>query len=522
MTLRDILRVVFRHKIVVITVFMTIMATVIISLELRIPVYESRVKILVTGKMPKDVEVQRELGPGSLVETQRLLVKSLPVIERTVKALKLYQRPLDYEKQFASKLKAFLIERQVEKLKHRLEKMNPEQRMAFLYRRAVRELMGKISTSPVGKDTSIFEIIVRDYSPIGSAIIANAVSRSYVIFDLEQQIAELQLTYGEKNATIIKLENHIKKLQDFLDGKPLLNIDAIGPASVKIIDQAKMGTMVKMRPSRRSALIAGFIVSIITSIVLAFIFDYADQRFKSPQEVETFLNLPLLGSIPKGKYKDLLLISDKKNPTLKHSQTFLNLSEQIYLLMKTKNLKSILITDAEGSEDTAKIIANLSAVLSHKGGLRVLIIDANLRTPEMSKIFNISNVPGLADVLEKKISFEDAVQNLNSNLTILSAGETILNPTTLLESDTMSDLIKKVQEQYDLIFINSSDLKNFIDAVVLSSITDGVIIVVNEGKTRRHVVKDAIIPLEQKKVNILGVILNNRKYVIPEIIYKIT
>jgi capsular exopolysaccharide synthesis family protein len=521
MTLRDILRVVFRYKLIVITVFMTIMVTVIIGLELRTPLYESRVKILVTGKMPKDVEVQRELGPGSLIETQRVLVKSLPVIERTVKALKLYQRPLDYERQFASRLKAFLIDRHIEKLKLRLEKMTPEQRMAFLYRRAVGNLMGRISTRPVGKDTSIFEIIVRDYSPAGAAIIANSISRSYVIFDLEQQIAELQLIYGEKNATIIKLENHIKKLQDSLNGKPLPDIDAIGPASVKIIDQAKMGTMVRMRPSRRSALIAGFIMSLVTSIVLAFIFDYADQTFKSPQDVKSFLNLPLLGSIPKKKRKNQPLITEI-NPVTEYTQSFLNLSEQIYLSMKAKNLKTLLITDAEGSEDTVKIIANLSAVLAYKAGHKVLIIDANLRTPEVSKIFKISNVPGLADVLEGKISFEDAVQNLDSNLTVLPAGETILNPINLLESSTMSDLIKRIQGKYDLIFINSADLKNFIDAVVLSSVIDGVILVVNEGKTRRHVVKNAIIPLEQKKVNILGIILNNRKYVIPKIIYKIT
>jgi capsular exopolysaccharide synthesis family protein len=246
-----------------------------------------------------------------------------------------------------------------------------------------------------------------------------------------------------------------------------------------------------------------------------------DQTFKSPQDVEGFLKLPVLGAIPKRKAKDALLIKDTKLIT-DYAQSYQNLSEQIYLLMKDKNLKSILITDAEASEETPAVIANLGIYLSHKAGHKALIIDANLRTPSMHRLFNVSNKPGLADVLEGKTSFDDAVQNVDSTLFVLPAGDTIFNPSTILDSSKLSNAIKTAKENYEVVFIACADLKNFTDAAVLASNVNNIVLVINEGKINRQVVKRVIAPLEQKKANLIGVILNNRSLVLPKIIYKLT
>jgi len=521
-TLRDVLRVFFRHKLIVITVFITMMVSVYLATELRTPRYEAYVKILVSGKMQKDLEVQRELGPGSLVETQMELLKSRPIIERTVKALKLYAIPLDYEKRFATRLKAALIDRQVKKLKRELENMTPEQRQAFLFNKALGELSGKISTYRVGEG-SVFMIAAQDFSPVGAAVIANVISRSYVIFDIEQQIAELQLTYGEKNLTIKKLEQHIERLKETLDGRVLSDVEALGPASVKIVAQATWGSPLPMRPSQPAALIIGFIMSVVSSFVLAFGFEYFNQTFKSPQDIERFLNIPFLGSIPKIKSKDKLLsIVDNPLTTNKYIQSFQLLSNQLTLFLKDKNLKSVLITDAEDSKGMGVVVATLGTYLAKKLGRKVLIIDANLRFPSMSKIFNIADIPGLTDVLEGKSLFEYVVQDLGGNLYVLPTSDTVLNPVTLLDSSVMPDVIKKAEEQYEIVFVGCASLKNFTDAVIVSSITDGTVLVINEGKVRRQVIKNAIAPLEQRKANIIGAILNNRTYPIPGIIYKIT
>jgi capsular exopolysaccharide synthesis family protein len=518
-TLRDVFTVIFRHKLVNIIVFIMVMTTVYIGVKLRTPSYMASVKILVSGQMQKDVEVQRALGMGSLTGTQMALVVSKPIIERTVKALNLHKRPFDYEKRYASKLKKIFIDHRTKQFNRSLEAMTLKQQEAFLFNTAVGDLSGKIGINPHG-ESSLFFISVTDYSPQAAATIANVLSRSYVIFDIEQQIAALQLTYGEKNATIIKLANYIEKLEESLDGRILPAIEAIGPASVKIVAQAEWGARIRLRPNKTVALVLAFIMSIAGGVLLSFGFEYFDQTFKSAQDIERFLKKPFLGSIPERRFKKQVLIKNTNTAT-KHSQSFQNLSNKIYLLMKNKNLKSLILSDAEGSKETAIVTANLGLYLSYTG-CSVLIIDANLRNSSMNDIFNVPESPGLRDVIEGKVALEGALQDIGVNMNILTTGETTLNPAEQLNSSAISDIMQKVKELYDVVLISCQDIKNFTDAVILSSIADGFILVVNEGKVKRQIIKHAIAPLEQENVDIVGAIIANRRYVIPEIIYKLT
>jgi len=486
-TLRDYVRVLFRHKTVIITTFITVMITVFIGLQFKTPVYEASVKILISAQKQVEAPYYRELAGYRKTEialTQSEIVKSNPVIERAIKAIRLDQRPLDYEKHFCSPLKMRLIDLRLNMFNAKLERLAPEQKQAFLYGRVIEELKRSIKVEPI-RDTDLFTIRVRDFSPVVAAIIANVVSRSYVIFDLEQQLAELQLKHGQDHSTVVQLKDNINKMQKSLNGQPVSDIEAIGPASVKIIEQAKI-PLKSAGPRKPLTLVLAFFMSGFLGIMLAFGFEYIDQSFKSPQDVETFLNLPVLGSIPKKKLLAKALIKNAKRRTA-YTQSYQNLSDQIYLLMKDKNLKSILITGALPLEGTTTITANLGIYLDHKAGHKVLVIDANLRDPSMHKIFKISESPGLADVLEGKTPFEDATQDLGSNLTVLVAGKTGLNPITLLDSSRMSKVIKKAKERYEVVFVDCADLNNFKDSIVLSSSLDGIVLVVNEGKTRRQV-----------------------------------
>jgi len=189
--------------------------------------------------------------------------------------------------------------------------------------------------------------------------------------------------------------------------------------------------------------------------------------------------------------------------------------------MKDNNIKSLLITDAEGSQDSAFIVINVGTYIAQRTSNKVLIIDADLRKSSVSEILNISNRQGLNEIIDEKVLFEDVVHNLDSNLYVLPAGKTVLNPVTILDSSIMSDLIKMAEEKYDLVLINAVGVTNFIDSVLLSSITNGFAVVINEGHIRRQVIKEAIAPLKQRNVDIVGAILNNRKYVIPDILYKL-
>src|SRR3990167_5819541 len=208
-SLRDYLRVIFRHKLAIITVFIIIITSAIIALELKTPVYNAQVTMLITAEKQIDSPYYRSLSSQQIQElTPSGIVNSNPVIKRAVNALKLYERPPDYEQ-------------------------------AYRLRIAVESLKRNINVEPV-IDTNLFAIIVSDFSPEAAAEIANVISRSFVIFDLVQQLAETELQYGDKHPIVIQLKNNIDKMANNLTGKILPDIEAIGPPTVKIIEQAEV------------------------------------------------------------------------------------------------------------------------------------------------------------------------------------------------------------------------------------------------------------------------------------------
>jgi len=503
-TFRDYMRVLFRQKAVVITCFLTVMITVIIGIMLKTPVYEAKVKMLISATKQVEAPYYRDLLMGQNMEvalTQAEIVKSTPVLEKTVRALGLAQKPFDYEKQFASPLKSKLVGLQSRMAKAKIENLPEQQRQVYQVRMAMDQLSKSISVEPI-RDTNLFSIAVKDFSPVGAAIIANVVSRSYVIFDLEQQVAELQLKYGDKHATVIQLKEFITKMEKALNGQPLPNVDAIGPASVKVIEQAN----VPLQPTGVAPIlmfILAFFMAIFLGIMLAFMFEYMDQTFKSPQDVESYLNTPYLGAVP----------LQKKQKQLSYD----NLAEQVLLISKDKKLHTILFTTAETSDDAANIVINLGKILAEKGH-KVLVVDANFNHLTFKKFFNLDKGPGLVDVVEEKVTFEKSVHSAGKNLAVMTSGETQLNPLTIVESNKMHQLLAQAGDKYDLVLIAAPDLKHR-DSILLAAQTDGVILVVNEGSTRKQVAINALAPVIAKQANVLGVILNNRTYSIPKAIY---
>lgn len=316
-------------------------------------------------------------------------------------------------------------------------------------------------------------------------------------------MAELQLKYGEKHSTVIQLKDSIEKMAENLGGRIVAdNIEAIGPASVKIIEQA----MVPGRPagySNLSVTAIAFFMAVFLGFMLVFIFEYLDQTFKSPQDIESFLNLPYLGSVPQKTA----------------AGSYGNLAEQLFLIMKDRGIKSVLLMAVYNKEGVTAATVNLAQHLAKITGSKVLVIDANLRRPSIHKIFKAGDTAGISDVLGGKIEFEKAVKDLGSNRNILFAGRTALNPITLLNAHAMQEVMNAAEDKYDIILLDCANLNDFRDGFLLSSMVDGVVLVVNEGKTRKQAVQNAILPLQQTKANILGVILNNRTFVIPSVIY---
>jgi capsular exopolysaccharide synthesis family protein len=522
-SVRDYLRVIFKYKAVIIISISIIMSLVLINSEMSSrQAYMAGVKMVISGIPNPDSELYTSSlrNPLLLMQVYSEVIRTNDVIDRVVETLRLDQRPIDEELKYLSGLQAFLLARKINKLKLQLEEMNAEQRKAFLFNMAEERLKASISTAYDEQKPAVFTIYVRDINPDAAVMMVNSLSRSFVIDNMYRQIEENKLRYGEKHSSVIQLHSYIEEMEKTLDGKLLPDLEALGPSNVKIIEQARTADEVGSMP--RSRYLIAFLASIFFGILLVFVLDFIDQTFKSPQDVERFLNMPVIGSIPKRKSRNKLILSENNPKMKKYTLSFQNLSEQVYFLMKDKKLKTLLITDIDSSEDADVISANLGIYLSLKSGYNVLIIDANLRHPSLAELFKIPDSPGLIDVIRDEIAFEAAVKHMGSNLYVLPTSKAASNPVTYLDSSKMLEVFNAAQEVYDLVIFTCPDLKNYSDAVLLSSKTDGTALIINEGKINRQVAKRLIFPLEQNNIKIMVAIFNNRTYVIPEIIYKLT
>jgi len=519
-TLRDYVRILFRQKWVIIITCVTVITTVFLGLKLKTRVYEAQVKMLISAEKQIDSPYYRDILGNRNVEialTQSEIVKSNPVIERVVKALKLYERPLDYEKAYCTPFKVKLIEAAAKRREEKLKQYSYKQRQALRFRIAVEGLKKSINVEPV-RDTNIFTIATRDYSPVGAAIIANVVSRSYVIFDLEQQLAELQLKYGDKHLAVRQLKDNIRDMEKDLNGEPVSDIEAIGPASVKIIEQASV-PLESAGPSKMMTFILAVLMAPVLGIMLAFIFEYMDHTFRSPSDMETCLGIPFLGSLPRKRLLERKVVGDSDG-TSTYIRAYRNLADQIYLLIKDKEMRSLVLSSTLAGEGTTAVTANLALYMSSKLGHRVLVMDANFRHPMLHKVLKKKNGKGLSNILAGDAYFNESVQKNGSTLSVLTAGNSPLNPITLLDTPRMAALMKDAREKYDIILIDAPQMKDYKDAAMTASYSDGMVLVIEEGYARKEVVKSVVDPLLTKKVNILGAVLNNRTFEIPRVIYE--
>ncbi len=521
MTMRDYIKVVFRQKSIIVLTILVVTLGTILGLEIMTPIYEAHVKMLISAEKQIDSPYYRDALAGRNVQataTQSEIVKSKPVLERTVAALGLHKRPLDYEKHFATPLKQRIVDWKLDRL--HLDKLTPEGQQAVQYRMTMEDLKQNITVEPI-RDTNLFTIDVKDFSPIGAAIIANALSRSYVVFDLEQQYVELQSKYTEKNPIVMQMRENISKMEQGLSGQPLPNIEAIGPASVKIIEQSTPPLQPEGLP-KKFILILAVVMSVFLGFFLAFMFEYLDQTFHSKQDLENFLGVPVIACINKKKgWTDRKLVKDVSDQNHSpRSVSYRILAQQILFMVKTKSIQTLFFVPIHPKDESSPILSNVAVFLSKKLGLRTLVIDANLRKPHLHKIFGNHLERGVAEILEGKIRTEDTMRTVGEKLDFIPAGRSSADPGILLDASSFSRVLTTAKSLYDVVLVDGADLRDFRDSALIAPSVDGVILIVGECTVRRQVVRFSVKHLRDSHCRLAGVIMPNRHYMIPKFIYE--
>lgn len=520
-TMRDYVRILFRQKWMIILCCLVVTSIAVAGLMLQTRQFEAQVKMLVSSEKQVAVPYYKDLysgQPNSAALTQIEIVTSNPVLERTVQTLRLYEKPIDYEYKFASPLKRRMIRAQAKMFMAQMQQVPMAEQRMLNYRRAVEELRKSIKVEPV-KDTNVFVIKVKDFDRIGAAVIANVVSRAYVIFDLEQQLAELKMKYGSKHPLVMQMQDNIDNMTKNLSGKPLPSTESIGPASVKIIEQASLPLASIAKPKALIVAVA-FFMGLLLGLILAFVFEFMDQTVKFSNRTEENLQVPFLGSIPRiRRRKRMTIFTDKVRLPVKFTSAFTALGDQIRLLMANKNFKTVLIAGCNLREGTSTTAANVALALAEHAGKKVLLIDANLRQPTLHKMFNIVPASGLAEALSGDKGLVVTLSPIKHNLSLLPGGTTNLNPTTLLDSPRMRKLMEDLKAQFDAIIIDCPPLNTCREGFILSSMADKMLVVIAENRTRKQVILRNLSSLRNLKVDLMGAVLNFRTYPIPRFLY---
>ena len=189
-------------------------------------------------------------------------------------------------------------------------------------------------------------------------------------------------------------------------------------------------------------------------------------------------------------------------------EAYKTLRTNVRFYLKKSGCRRISITSSVAAEGKSITILNLAISLAEDGH-KVLLIDADLRRPAQARLLVEKPVPGLSNVLASLATEEEAIRKeLYPNLDILFSGDVPPNPSELLGSDRMRQLIDAMSEQYDYILVDTPPINVVSDASIVTTLLDGVLLLVRQGETKRDMVKKAVANLELTGIKPLGFVLN--------------
>lgn len=183
--------------------------------------------------------------------------------------------------------------------------------------------------------------------------------------------------------------------------------------------------------------------------------------------------------------------------------------------------KTICFSSSVSGEGTSTIAARFAMTLRGFRWLKPVLIDANLRNPTVRRVFDLPPSDGLVELLMEKTSFESAVSRVpNVGLAVIGEGRTAANPQAILTPRNVSRLIGEVRRHFNCVVLDLPAVTGNPETKVLASLCDGVVLVIETARTKREVALRSKDALTAAGARLLGTVLNKRRYVIPELLYK--
>ncbi|WP_287366100.1 polysaccharide biosynthesis tyrosine autokinase [Thauera sp.] len=279
------------------------------------------------------------------------------------------------------------------------------------------------------------------------------------------------------------------------------------PANARIVDQA-VAPDTPVRP-RKSMIVGGAaLAALALGIGMALLLEKLNNTFKSTEDVENALNLPVLGILPRVKTRDrsesLALFGSPKHKSF--AESVRTVRTGLLLALRERKHVRVVVTSAVPGEGKTTAAANLAMALGQLG--RVLLVEADMRRPTMARAFGLPpGSPGLANLLADTATIKDALHHLDG-FDLIPAGTVPPDPLKLIATPLFEELIALLTKGYDYVIIDTPPTQAVSDAVVLASAADAVIYVVKSDNTPIPVVSKGVGQLLQNHAVLSGVVLN--------------
>jgi polysaccharide biosynthesis transport protein len=339
----------------------------------------------------------------------------------------------------------------------------------------------------------------------------------------QQGIELIGLTNIQQQLTTDK-----QMLNALLQRKQELDNSTVNDQAGNVFVQTPARTPQLVGPPRVRNIIIALLLSLGAGIGLAFLLDYLDDTLKSIEDVDRHIHLPTLALIPAprearrlsfgrnlpapheaGEGTALALIEEVRSPV---AEAYRHLRTSLLLSSAGQPPRMMLVTSSQPSEGKTTTAVNTAMMLAQTGA-EVLIIDCDLRRPRVHTHFSLPNARGITNYLSGETNIGELVQTYDkqANLKIITSGPVPPNAAELLGSEQMRRLLQLLADNFTHIIIDSPPVISFTDASILSTMVDGVVLVVHGGRSSRAVVRRAKQQLLDVGAHLFGIVLNNVK-----------
>jgi non-specific protein-tyrosine kinase len=387
--------------------------------------------------------------------------------------------------------------------------------------------------------TLLIRLSVEDSDPSRAALLANTIAEEFIIQNrtlqqsryadylssLQEQMNDLTLSIKETQAAIsslgtpsteedqaelVRLKASLSSYQTSytsqLKSYEEARLSATQTTDTLTIFEEALKPQNPIRPHKETNAAIASGIGATLAIVIVFLLEYLDDTLKTSDDVNQALGLSTLGTIGKLNKgaEELVTAVEPLSPI---SEAFRSLRTNIRFSSVDEPIRTLLVTSAGPTEGKSTTAANLAVVMA-QAGLKVIIVDADLRRPRLDQVFGLHPRGGLTGSLLEGDMNGHLQPSKIEGLMVLPAGKRPPNPSELLGSRRLKELLGELVQQVDVVIIDSPPILPVTDAAILAQVVDGVLLVVNASETRRDVTRQAAENLKQVDANMIGVVLN--------------